>query len=222
MLHKKIQMTKSMAYGILDELGKMNDSIQFIDLHKEDSEVRKDLASLISRIDRMEQLFVKFEKICSEHNVEIIKYESFHKFLFDLNEDISVRHGKSGSIYFDIIENEVLEDEKNLDQLISSFEEIKEIYSTLIEKRAVYEKSVELFKQSQIVRTSFGDEHQRMLEEGFVSDLNYIAGVAKADDELRMKRMIFRISKGRAIPHFFDMPQSNLVSFYLFTEYCQN
>ena len=214
MLHKKIQMTKSMAYGILDELGKMPDSIQFIDLHKEDSEVRKDLVSMISRCDRMEQLFIKFEKICLENNVDIIKYDSYQKFLGDLKEEISVRHVKSGSMYFDMIENEVLEDEKNLDQLISSFEEIRGIYSTLIEKRAVYEKSVQLFKQSQIVRTSFGDEQQRMLEEGFVSDLNYIAGVAKADDELRMKRMIFRISKGRAIPHFFDMPQSNLVNFF--------
>lgn len=37
------------------------------------------------------------------------------------------------------------------------------------------------------------------------SDLNILSGVIKADDEMRMKRMIFRISRGRAIPQFFDL-----------------
>lgn len=37
------------------------------------------------------------------------------------------------------------------------------------------------------------------------SGLNFISGVIKAEDDLRMKRMIFRISKGRALPSFFDM-----------------
>ena len=55
--------------------------------------------------------------------------------------------------------------------------------------------------------TSMVDENTRMMEEGFVSDLNYLAGVAKAEDEIRMKRMIFRISKGRAIPHFFNFSE---------------
>ena len=52
------------------------------------------------------------------------------------------------------------------------------------------------------------------MEEGsFRSGLNFIAGVIKAEDDLRMKRMIFRTSKGRAIPTFFDL--SNNVNFYL-------
>ena len=37
------------------------------------------------------------------------------------------------------------------------------------------------------------------------SDLNVLAGVIKAEDEMKMKRMIFRISRGRAIPQFFDL-----------------
>lgn len=41
-------------------------------------------------------------------------------------------------------------------------------------------------------------------ESGLSSDLNILAGVIKADEEIRMKRMIFRISRGRAIPQFFD------------------
>ncbi len=212
MLHKKIQMTKSMAHGILDELGKLHDSVEFIDLNKDSLETKKNFSDMIARCEDMEKHFIKFDKICADHNVEIVKYETYQKFLADSNQDISFRHGRSGSLYFDIAENEVLEDEKKLEELLDSYEKIRESYSMLLEKRAVYEKSVELFKTSQIVRTTSNvDEHQRMLEEGFVSDLNYIAGVAKSDDEMRMKRMIFRISKGRAIPYFFEMPKNQMV-----------
>ena len=45
-----------------------------------------------------------------------------------------------------------------------------------------------------------------MMEEGFQSDFKFIAGIIKATDELRMKRMIFRLSRGRAFPSFFDFP----------------
>ena len=34
---------------------------------------------------------------------------------------------------------------------------------------------------------------------------NFLAGTIKAEDELRMKRMIFRVSRGRAIPSFFNL-----------------
>lgn len=46
------------------------------------------------------------------------------------------------------------------------------------------------------------------MEEGIQSDFKFIAGIIKATDELRMKRMIFRISRGRAVPTFFDFPHN--------------
>ena len=49
------------------------------------------------------------------------------------------------------------------------------------------------------------------MEEGIQSDFRLIAGIIKATDELRMKRMIFRLSKGRAVPSYFDYPQKDNV-----------
>jgi hypothetical protein len=46
-----------------------------------------------------------------------------------------------------------------------------------------------------------------MMEEGIPSGFRIIAGVLNAVDELRMKRLVFRVSKGRAIPSFFDYEQ---------------
>ena len=61
---------------------------------------------------------------------------------------------------------------------------------------------------------SYGSNNIAMdnLEEGFRSDLNFIAGVIKPEDDLRMKRMIFRVSRGRAIPTFFDLCVENKIS----------
>ena len=49
------------------------------------------------------------------------------------------------------------------------------------------------------------------MEEGFQSDFKFIAGIIKATDELRMKRMIFRLSRGRAIATYFDYPHTGEV-----------
>jgi V-type H+-transporting ATPase subunit a len=38
-----------------------------------------------------------------------------------------------------------------------------------------------------------------------VSELNFISGIIRAEDDMRMKRMIFRASRGRALPTFFDL-----------------
>jgi hypothetical protein len=44
-----------------------------------------------------------------------------------------------------------------------------------------------------------------LLDDYDVSELNFISGVIKAEDEMRMKRMVFRASRGRALPTFFDL-----------------
>ncbi len=38
-----------------------------------------------------------------------------------------------------------------------------------------------------------------------LGSLNVISGVIKAEDEMRMNRMVFRMSRGRAIPSFYNI-----------------
>jgi V-type H+-transporting ATPase subunit a len=213
MIHKKIRMPRATAVQIMDELGKSEDAIEFVDLNKDNLDSKKNFSEIVARCDEMEKLFIKFEKICLDHDMEIKRYENYKKFSKDLMEDEGIRNKRGGSTYFDMLESEINNDEKEIEELIDSYEKIKENIDYLYEKRAVIEKTSQLFNQSangQLIRTSsFQDENVRMMEQGFVSDLNYLAGVAKAEDELRMKRMIFRVSKGRAIPHFFNFPEDN-------------
>lgn len=141
-----------------------------------------------------------------------MKYQTYRQFLSDLEQDERLRDRRFGSTYFDLAENEVIEDEKKILELIDSYNQINENLESLIEKKSVFDKSSQLVLANQepgalSVNTNMNLGHG--LEEGFKSDLNFIAGVIKAEDDLRMKRMIFRISKGRAIPTFFDLITEN-------------
>jgi hypothetical protein len=105
---------------------------------------------------------------------------------------------------------------------MESYNHINESLENLIEKKSVFDKSSELllsegdrnmqsemsFSHNNINSSQIGIE----LEEGFRSDLNFIAGVIKSEDDLRMKRMIFRVSRGRAIPTFFDLCVDNKIT----------
>ncbi len=54
-LHKSIRIPKDNAMEILNELGKLNDCIEFIDLNKDDLEAKKNFASSIKRCEEMEK-----------------------------------------------------------------------------------------------------------------------------------------------------------------------
>lgn len=132
-------------------------------------------------------------------------------FINDLENDERNRDRRFGSTYFDLIENEVTEDEKKITELIDSYAQISENLENLIEKKSVFDKTCQLLLSSDMgaVRSTENRSRagQMVPDQEFAnqSDLNFIAGVIKAEDDLRMKRMIFRISKGRAIPTFFDL-----------------
>jgi V-type H+-transporting ATPase subunit a len=207
MIKKKILIPNEIVQDVMNELGSIEESIEFIDLNKDVIESKKNFSKMISRCDEMEKIFIRFEKICQDHNLEIYKYQNFDRFKKDLNRDIDIRQRKYRTSYFDLLENEINEDNKKFQDLIDSFEKIKETLEYLYEKRSVYDKTSQLFLTTGLYRSINREEGMRRFEEGDISDLNYIAGVAKAEDEMRMKRIIFRVSRGRAIPTFFEMPQ---------------
>ncbi len=137
---------------------------------------------------------------------KFVIYQSYSHFSRDLEEDQRGLKRNIGATYFDYIENLVNEDERKLLELIESHTQISEALENLIEKKSVFDKS------SQLVLTGRDQDNISklgMMEEGSNSDLNFIAGVIKAEDEMRMKRAIFRISRGRAVPTYFDLVTDN-------------
>ena len=55
MVHKKIRLPKDTAVEIMNELGKLDECIEFLDLTKDDMEAKKNFGSMIKRCDALEK-----------------------------------------------------------------------------------------------------------------------------------------------------------------------
>jgi hypothetical protein len=55
MVHKRIRIPKDIAFEVMDELGKIEDGVEFIDLTKDDIEAKKNFGSMIKRCDELEK-----------------------------------------------------------------------------------------------------------------------------------------------------------------------
>jgi len=152
-----------------------------------------------------------------------------------LEKDEQLRDRKFDATYFDLLEREIIEEEKKINELMESYNHFNENLENLIEKKSVFDKSSQLFlSEGDRIREmdGFGNRDRDMqnelslrnpmgleIEDGFRSDLNFIAGIIKSEDDLRMKRMIFRVSRGRAIPTFFDLCVDNKITVKTFISF---
>ena len=55
MIHKRIRIPKDIAFDVMDELGKLDDAVEFIDLTKDDAEAKKNFGSMIKRCDELDK-----------------------------------------------------------------------------------------------------------------------------------------------------------------------
>lgn len=205
MVQKRIRIPNNSSIEIINEIGKLDDAIEFVDLHPDVLEGKKPYAPMIKRCDEVEKVFIKLDKIGDDYNMKRKKYTNYNIFLNDLQKEQILRDRKYGSVYFDLIESEVLESDKQLNELLDSHDQIKDALEILIEKKAVYEKAVHLLSVKQPKYGDTLEESARLIEEGAYTGLNYIFGVIKAEDEMKLKRMIHRVSRGRAVCTFFDL-----------------
>ena len=234
MAHRKIRIPKESAIEVMEELGKLDDCIQFVDLNVRDFEQRKNFGNLIERCEESLKNIQIFENLTNLYKLSINKYKDYESFKIDLENEMRNMDKDIGSTYFDLIENEISENNRKLKELVESYNSINEQLNNLIEKKSVYDKSSELIlsqlntykipKKQNIfngldspnsVEQMLKEENKQtnsLLDDYEVSELNFISGIIKAEDDMRMKRMIFRASRGRAIPTFFDLTMEDKLS----------
>ena len=229
MAHKKIRIPIETSVEVMEELGKLDDCIQFVDLNVHNYEERKNFGSYIERCDEALKNIQLFENMADLYKEKIIKYKDYETFKLDLENSMRNMDRNYGSTYFDLIENETSENNKKLKELIDSYNLVDAQLTLLIEKKSVFDKSSELIfsqlntykipkKQNiglgiddnsaiqNILKSAENDQKKAILIDDYdVSELNFISGIIRAEDDMRMKRMIFRASRGRALPTFFDL-----------------
>ena len=235
MAHKKIRIPKESAIEVMEELGKLDDCIQFVDLNIRDFEERKNFGTMIERCEEALKNIQVFENITQLYELSINKYKDYESFKIDLENDMRNMDKNIGSTYFDLLENETAENNRKLKELVESYNSINEQLNNLIEKKAVFDKSSELVLSQlntykipkktnifsgldspnsveQMLKMEENKKTNSLLDDYEVSELNFISGIIKAEDDMRMKRMIFRASRGRAIPTFFDLTMEDKLS----------
>ncbi len=91
----------------MEELGKLDDCIQFVDLNISDFEERKNFGNLIESDEALKNIQI-FENMVQLYNSKINKYGDYNSFKVDLENDMRNMDKNLGSTYFDLIENEKL------------------------------------------------------------------------------------------------------------------
>ena len=197
-LHLKIRMPSDIdgLMRIMDLFGKSEiEALQFIDLTKEEPESKKSFSAMLKRVEQMEIKTNQFFNYANEFQQKIYQYSNYEKFIEDLDNDISLKE-LSLSTYFDFIESEIIDNERKILELIESYQKVKEDILIELEKKLVFEK---YFKMTGGLLDVYD-----LQEKANSNSLISFMGVIKAEDEIKMNRMILRAGHGRAIATFFD------------------
>lgn len=188
------------VHQIMNTIGQIEDGLEFVDLNKDTIETLKPFNSIIERCEELEKSFVKFEAICKEKHILFKNFRNYNLFNTHLERDIAKRDKVTGLDYFDLVESEVFEDEKKIDEHIKISEETKLSYLKLLEEKCIVAKLNSMFNTGEIVK-----EFPIYIDSEREGDLRYIAGICNSFDEIRIEKITFRMSRGRAIPCFFDI-----------------
>jgi hypothetical protein len=210
MTHKKIRIPRESANEIMRALGGLKNAIEFDDLTKNDIEAKKSFGEMIKRCDQMKKKIYDYNRICFDFHLPFVNYKTFEEFNRDLQEDMQKRDKKFGSTYFDLIENEILENDRKMNELVDSHSQMRDDLVSLIEKKHVLLKAEELIRTNlDFSNFSDADPGENGIKQGLGTNLNFMAGVVSSENEMKMKRMIFRISRGRAISTFYSLEINN-------------
>ena len=211
MLHKKIRIPIENSMEIMTKFGSLHNYIEFEDLNKEEIDSQKPYYQMIQRCDEIEAIFKYLDNILlDEFDLKYEKYHNFEYFKLHLDEDISYKEKKFNENYFDLVENEIVEDYQKIKEQIRVNKSLFGNYLSLLEQKYVLEKASLLFSTGEI-RIDDNDEIKSI--SNITNDenndnnnfkINYIAGFCKSEDRLKISKGVFRKGKYRAMPYFFE------------------
>ena len=221
------------AVKLLEKIGSLEeDCLEFIDLTENDLEAKKSFSPLIKRCEVMEIKLNALEKFAHEFNIPIENYKTYSEFKSALNRDQEKRQIKDSN-YFDFVEAEILDEDKTISDLYESYNQIRENLMIEIQRKITLEKYFSLTAATIIDQNNprkssgrrrsldnengnnFGNYINNNLNQSGLSNASVdsiirenqyepITGLCYASDELRMKRMIFRVSRDKVLCTFFD------------------
>ena len=233
MLHKKINIPKELSHDIMEELGNLDDCLHFVDLNN--GNIKNEMfENYIEKCEECLKDLNYFENIILSHGLKLIKYSSYRTYKIDLQNEKD-NYERNGLLnYFETIENEIKNDKKISEELIEKYKNISLELNILIEKKSVFDKVYNLIHskinlgennddENNIINISNDSTPNALIFESVkniklldnISDskteINFISGVIKAEDDLKFKKIIFRITHGILNIFFYDLTTENKI-----------
>ncbi|MCQ2819471.1 MAG: V-type ATPase subunit a family protein [archaeon] len=225
MLHKKLRLPRDddSCVAILTKLGRIKEGcIQFLDLSEDVQEKDKSYYQMIDRCEKNEKVLTELAALCGKYKIHNYTCRTYNKFEFELGEDQKKKGITSNSKYFDDTESKVLGFNKEIESLLSSNKQLEDDLNYDIQKKIVYEKYLEILFNKKpsgnemdliiglqnIQRMDQSKSSAELLNNnlGFnlMGQLSFLVGVLLTENDLKFKRLIFRVSRGRALVSTFD------------------
>ena len=238
-IHKKLRIPSENSLEIMSKLGSLHDYIEFEDLNQNLIDTQKPYYNMIQRCDENEKQLKFLDEIISNiFNNKYERYQNYDFFKAHLDQDMRFKEKKYTSDYFDLLEIELNDDVQKIKEQIKLNNETIDDYLFLLEFKFALDKLISLFNTDEInfddlkvtselkldTDDDFSDiemiedknmnfkrsKERRKSTNSNLQNINYMIGMCKFHDELKISRMIFRASKDRAIPSFFDIDISNI------------
>lgn len=184
-------------------MGKI-DLAHFLDLNKGEQPFNLPYANQIRRCDETERRILFLINKCKENRIKINKPKNVDVFSRNIGA-IESDKKKGHDLLFDAIEEEVHKNETFIREQIMSINEMKEGIAKLKD----YQKVVAFVKKmlpqlhgavpSNVVSQDIENDRQADTEM-----LQFVSGTIQEKEKERMKRMLFRATRGMALTHFDD------------------
>lgn len=207
----RVTIPKDDAWKVVETLGNL-DVAHFIDMNKNEQPFNLPYASRIKMCDEAERRLAFLLSKCKEYHIKITKPDSVKAFTENISS-VGNEKKKAMHLLFDTIDQEVQEKEKFVANQSRQISEMKTELNKLRDYQQVLTFVMTMLPminaqpaQHRVDEERNPDQAEPLMNDGGVQ-ITFVAGTINDGEQDRMKRLLFRVTRGKALTHFKEFEQ---------------
>ena len=209
----RLTIPKDDSWRVIESLGNL-DLAHFIDLNKNEQAFSLPYATRVKLCDETERRIQYLIQKCKDNKIKINKPKDVEAFAKNIAM-IEAEKKKAMHLLFDAIEQDVMNDEqfvakqgKHIDEIQNDINKLEDYLQVI---RFVQEMVPQLQGAMPVQVHEGENEAQNDASEPLMDGgLQFIAGTIKDGETERMRRMLFRATRGQALTHFRQFDQDGV------------